>query len=115
VVLALSDTNLRATVIEIGLTAEIKSINDPCGVLSGLSIGDIMTGSYTYDSDTPDTNPLGTVGDYEHFSTPYGINLSAGGFVFQTNPDNIDFLLEVCNNRGGTARLFWPEECFLSF
>jgi len=39
-----------------------------------------------------------SVGDYEHFSSPYGISLTADGFIFQTDPDNVRFLVEVINN-----------------
>ena len=99
VVLGLSVGVLDAGIVEISLTAEITLIRDPGGEFDGqLQIGDIMTGSYKYDSTTPDSNPLLTVGDYEHYSPPYGISLAVGGFVFQTDPDNVDFLVEVCND-----------------
>ena len=102
VILALSANSLRATIITINLTAEIAEVDDLGGLLEGnVNVGDTITGSYTYDSTTSDSNPLETVGDYWHFSPPYGINLSAGGFVFETDPDNVNFLVEICNNHLG--------------
>jgi len=102
IVLALSGNRASAEVITIEITAEIVGINDHDGLLEGrISAGDIMTGSYTYDSDTPDTNPSHTVGDYWHYSSPYGISLSAREFVFQTDPDNISFVVEVINDHTG--------------
>ena len=96
---ALGVSNIRAEIIAINLTAEITGLEDPCALLNGqLAAGDIITGSYTYNSDTPDTNPLSTVGDYWHYSAPYGIVLSAGGFVFQTDPDNVTFHVGIANN-----------------
>jgi len=98
VVLGLSVSVLDAGIVEISLTAEIMYIRDPDEFDGQLQIGDIITGSYKYESTTPDSNPLPTVGDYEHYSSPYGISLTAGGFVFQTDPDNVNFLVEVVNN-----------------
>ena len=100
--LALSSGNLRAEIIEIRITGKITGIDDRRGLLEGqLSAGDIITGRYTYDSSTPDSSALATVGIYQHSIVPYGVTLSAGGFIFQTDPDNVDFLLEVLNNHTG--------------
>lgn len=67
-VLSLASANLRATTITINLTAEITGIDDVGGLLEGqLNVGDIITGSYIYDSDTPDTDALSldTIGQYQ--------------------------------------------------
>jgi len=102
VVLGRSGSGLDAAIVEISLTAEITLIRDPSGEFDGqLQIGDIITGSYRYESTTPDSNPLLSVGDYEHYSAPYGISLSAGGFVFQTDPDNVYFKVGACDNHRG--------------
>jgi len=98
VALGLSVSVLEATIVEISLTAEITYIRDADQFDGQLQIGDIITGSYKYESTMPGSNPLLSVGDYEHYSPPYGISLTAGGFVFQTDPDNVDFLVEVVNN-----------------
>jgi hypothetical protein len=88
-----------AEIVTIGLTAEITYI-DPYDewLNEQFDIGDIITGGYTYDTDTWDTNPSGSVGDYIHTSSPYGINLSINGFTFQTDPANVYFLVEICDN-----------------
>ena len=99
VFLSLWSGTLRAGVITIYLTAEVTYVDDLGNLLEGtVTVGDTITGSYIYDSDTPDTNPIETVGDYRHYNAPFGINLSVGTLVFQTDPDNVDFLVEVCNN-----------------
>jgi len=100
VVLALGAGNLRAEIIEINITAEIAYIGDLDGLLNGqLGVGDILSGSYIYDSATPDSQPSApAVGDYWHYSSPYGISLSGGGFTFQTDPDNVEFIVEIVNN-----------------
>ena len=105
VILALSANSLQAAIIIIDLTAEISDVDDLGGLLEGLvNVGDIITGSYTYDSATPDSKPSETVGQYEYVTQPYGVSLSVGGFVFQTDPENINFLVSVGNNHLGDDR-----------
>ena len=102
VILALSASSLRAAIITIDITAEISDVDDLGGLLEGLvNVGDIITGSYTYDSATPDSDPLETGGSYDYFSEFYGISLSVSGFVFQTDPDNVDFRIDILNNHLG--------------
>lgn len=109
----LSAGNLWGETITINLTAEIVGIDDRDGLLEGrISVGDIITGSYTYDSDTPDTNPLSEVGDYWHASSPYGVILTTGEFVFQTDPENVNFVLEVGNNHLYSS---WDHYLFRSY
>ena len=91
----------RATLITIEITAEVDSVYDPFGYLEGnIGVGDIITGSYTYESTTADTNPSAYVGDYEHFASPAGIFLTVGGFQFSTDPTSVNFLVSVCNAGG---------------
>ena len=99
VVLSLWTGNLRAEIVTIYLTAEVTHVDDLTDLLEDkVNVGDAITGSYSYDSDTPDTNPLDTVGDYWHYNAPYGFNLSSDFFVFQTDPDNVNFLVEIANS-----------------
>jgi hypothetical protein len=91
----------NAEPISIAITAEVATVDDPGGVLVGaINVGDIITGTYVYESTTADTNPLSTVGDYQHTTTPFGITLNAGGFVFQTDPNNVNFIVEIVNDHG---------------
>ena len=60
-VLSLSSRNLRAEIITIHLTAEIEYIDGQDLLEGRVNVGDTITGSYTYDSDAPDTNPLNTI------------------------------------------------------
>jgi hypothetical protein len=39
---------------------------------------------------------------YEYFSAPYGINVSVQGFTFQTNPDNVDFIVSIGDDYSST-------------
>jgi hypothetical protein len=85
--------------ISIDITATVVSVRDDENVFDGaINIGDLITGTYLYESTTVDSNPLDTVGDYWHDTSPYGITLNTGGFVFQTDPDNVAFLVEMVHD-----------------
>jgi hypothetical protein len=94
--------------ISINFTAEVWDVDDDFNHLGGaISVGDTITGSYTYDAATPDSNPDPTVGRYLYTSPPYGIRVDAGGFVFQTDPSNVDFEIEILNDRDSPARDYY--------
>lgn len=89
----------QAALVTIQIEAVVDSVQDEGNYLEGkIGVGDIITGWYRYDSSTPDTNPSPNVGDYEHFVSPYGIFLSVGGFDFETDPANMNFLVEIIND-----------------
>jgi hypothetical protein len=90
---------LAATDVTIEFTATVATVDDSGGVLGGaISPGDTLTGTYTYDLDTPDTNSAPYVGDYRHAAAPYGMQVFAGGLEFATDPSNVDFLVELVND-----------------
>jgi len=90
---------VNGALITIGIEAVVDDVQDADNYLDGrINIGDLITGTYTYDTDTPDTNPLPGVGDYEHFAYPSGFSVSGGGLEFRTNPANTNFLIEIGNN-----------------
>jgi hypothetical protein len=91
-----------AYLVTIYIEAEVDSVGDSGNYLEGkINVGDTITGYYTYESTTVDIEPSIYIGRYEHYSSPYGINLTAGGFVFKTDPDNVNFIVSVVN-AGGT-------------
>jgi hypothetical protein len=102
-VIRLQDPN---SVITINITAQVETVEDPDNILGGaINVGDTITGTYTYDPTTADSNAAPTVGDYQHTSSPCGITVNAGGFVFRTDPSNVRFIVEICNDHGTpTAR-----------
>jgi hypothetical protein len=104
-VLSLWTGSLRAEIVTIYLNAEVTFVDDIGDLLEGrVDVGDTITGSYTYNSDTLDSNPLNTVGEYQHFNPPSGISFSVGGFIFKTDPDNVDFLMTILDNHNGEDR-----------
>ena len=97
-------TPTEAALITIEIEAVVDRVDDPHGYLEGkIIVGDIITGAYTYDSSTPDQDwlwgsPSDIVGRYHHFAPPYGISLTVGDFVFQTDPSNVNFLIGIVND-----------------
>jgi len=89
----------QAYLITIEIEAEIDFVGDPYNLLGGnIQVGDTITGSYTYESTTPDSNPLPNGGDYWHYQSPCGVFLSVSGFEFRTDLENVEFLVEIINN-----------------
>ena len=63
-----------------------------------LTVGVPFTGSYTYSLSTPDTNVAPQVGDYQHITAPYGVTVTIGTHTFRTDPQNVNFLVELVND-----------------
>jgi len=94
-----------AETITVYIIVKVATVDDSDNLLGGsISVEDIITGEYTYESTTSDSNALATVGDYRHTSSPFGITINADGFVFETDPSNVDFLVEIVNNHSGPPR-----------
>ena len=91
----------HADIIQIAIEARVSQVYDPANLLEdNIAPDDFITGTYTYNSDTPDTNPSNSEGEYWYYSAPYGINLLGGGFVFQTDILNTEFKIGIGNNYG---------------
>ena len=89
----------KAELVTIKIEAVVDDIQDPDNYLNGLvNVGDLITGTYTYDTDTPDSNPSSNVGRYEHFAPPCGFSLNVGGLSFATDPANTYFVMRILDN-----------------
>ena len=93
----------QAELITIAITATVDAMHDDGNYLEGkVHVGDSITGTYTYESTTPDSSPDDpTVGNYWHYSPPCGVSLTVGGFDFRTDLSNVNFLVGVGNDGGG--------------
>jgi len=90
---------VNAELITIQIEAVVDTVEDEGNYLEGQILpGNIITGYYTYESSTEDTNPSSQVGDYWHYSSPYGVFLSVDDFSFQTDFSNVEFIVEVIND-----------------
>ena len=91
--------------ITIELTAEVAWVDHCEDAFAGINPGDTISASFTYDSATPDTNALPTVGDYPQTSAPYGMQIEAGGKTFSTSASwtGWGFLVEIVNDHPAGA------------
>jgi hypothetical protein len=90
--------DVRAEPITIRIRGHVTDVLDMGGVLDGsVTPGTPFTGRYTFDPATTDSNPDPTVGDYSHNAPPAGFRVEAGSYVFETDPGNVNVLIEVVN------------------
>ncbi len=90
----------EASLITIEITAEVTEVRDVDNLLEGgISVGNIITGTYTYESSTPISDPsIYWPAIYEQSVQGCGFSLSGGDFEFRTDPDNIDFRISITDN-----------------
>lgn len=95
--LAISEA--RAEWVTVEMTAEVNNVYDPSSILAGtVAAGDIIQGTYTYDTDTPDAEPSPELGNYSHpLGTPVGFDLTVGVQHFLSDPDNSQFSMTIAN------------------
>jgi hypothetical protein len=95
-VLLFSGGLARATDITVAISGEVTSASGsalPGTIYTGVT----FTGAYTYNTSTPDADPSPLVGMYYH-NSPYGINLSLGGYEFKTATNHIgEFEVTILN------------------
>ncbi|MHC4333592.1 MAG: PEP-CTERM sorting domain-containing protein [Planctomycetota bacterium] len=107
--LALQSQRADATLITIAIEAEVDYVEDLGNYLEGrINPGDIITGTYTYDSSTSDSSPLDPiVGHYYHYAPPAGVSLSVGGLTFTADPANVEFLVGIVNDNQAGHDIYW--------
>lgn len=99
---ALAVTPSHADPITIHLVGEVFTVSPIPNVLddNGITVqtGDPIIAEYTYDSDTPNTGPNANSGQYWHTTAPYGLRATVGGLTIQSDPSNINFLVEIADD-----------------
>jgi hypothetical protein len=100
--------NSSAVPITISIEAGVNLAEDADNLLEDkVDVNVIITGSYTYDTDTPDTNPASDGGGYFRYSTPCGVVLNLEDFVFTTNFNNVKFLMKMVNDYQGQPQDYY--------
>jgi hypothetical protein len=86
--------------ITIKIVAEVTDVHDADNLLGGkIQTGDTITGKYVYNSQAQDSDPTyPNIGYYQFSTRPYGVEINAGGFVFKTNPNDVNFQIWVSND-----------------
>jgi len=89
----------QGAIITIAIEAVVHGVHDPDNHLEGLvNIGDLISGTYTYDTGTLDSSSSVNVGRYEHYSYPCGFSLSVVGLHFMTDPGNTNFVIRILDD-----------------
>ena len=92
-----------ATQVTFRITGRVTMVDDHAATLDGsIAPGTTFTGSYSCDTASIDENVDPTVGDYWSRSVPSGVHISMGSYVFETNPAQVQFLVEVVNRTTDT-------------
>lgn len=89
----------QAELITIGITASVQYVFDQAGHLEGkISVDDLLTGYYIYDTSAIDSNPSVHGGSYQYNTSPFGMWVSANGLTFGTDPSNVHFSITIIND-----------------
>ncbi len=103
----------NAELITIQIEGVVDTVEDDGDYLEDqIHVGDIITGYYVFDSDTPDQDWLWgeespSIGRYHYFEAPYGVFLNVNGLVFETDLLNVNFLVGVSNDNPSGADVYW--------
>ncbi len=93
------------------IVAEVTAVRDPLHVIPDLHAGDVITGTYVFDSEAADTASSDpTVARYQFSDAPFGVTLSVGRYTFRTNPRDVDFDIDVSNREYGDSFSFMSRD-----
>jgi len=96
-----------AGVVSVDIYGWVTEVDDRNGVLGGqIAIDDFVSGNYIYDSGVSDNNPSALIGNYRYDSAPFGLSLNINDLVFESNPQELDLLIEIYNDYDLKDRYF---------
>lgn len=92
---------LRAEVLHFAFSGFVVAADSYGFVLDGsITEGTPLIGFYRFESTTPDSNADPTVGDYYHTDFPAEMTVKLGNYVFRTDPQQRNVLIEIVNRPG---------------
>jgi len=87
----------QAVPITIAISGNVTSASGS-GLPGTIHAGVSFTGTYTYDSNTPDSDTSPIWGVYQH-NSPYGISIAIGGYEFKTASNHVgQFKIRITND-----------------
>lgn len=85
-----------ADVLNFKFTGRVTSYDNQDSELDdSVRQGAPITGFYTFKNNVTDTNSDPTVGDYEYSTPESGMVVKIGNYIFRTNPEHVNFLIEI--------------------
>jgi len=89
----------QAEWVTIQIEGVVDYVEDFGDYLGGQIIeGSVMTGWYKYDMDVSDSDSSLKVGNYWQNNSPAEIYFEIEGFVFRSDPDNLNIIIEMVND-----------------
>jgi hypothetical protein len=94
-----SVTPAAAAPVTFAFEADVRSVTDFHNIIPGGTIhaGDVFSGTYTFESTTLDKDPVSDTGLYVDNAPPSGITFTLGGFLFGSDPAQVDSRVIVFN------------------
>ncbi len=87
VVSVLGAGSVSAAALTVYLTGHVTGVDDSAGMLGGqLTVGQTVTGQYTYDTSVSDQDPDWQYGVYPQGNWQGAVRLSAGSLLFESDP-----------------------------
>jgi len=95
-----SISNATAELVSFEISATVNNVDDMGNALEGSVVaGDIITGTYTIDTSTPDNNPSPEYGDYPHLtsvtSPSIGFNLNLNNHHLKSDHSNPNHMFQI--------------------
>lgn len=85
--------------VGIKIVAKVTSVSDSHNLLGGaIQVDDTLTGKYVYGSEAFDNEPNPNIGLYLYSSTPCGIEVKIGDFVFKTDSSHVHVAFAIFND-----------------
>jgi hypothetical protein len=86
----------QGAIMTIAIEGVVDYAYDPYGFLGvDIELGDLITGTYTYDTDTPDSSPIEDYAAYWYYDARGSISLSVKGVEFKTDPASVNYRIAI--------------------
>jgi hypothetical protein len=85
--------------IGVKIVGKIYEVTDNYNLLGGaIKVNDAVKGKYVYNIKANDTNPDSIMGYYIYNSSPCGMEVTIGNFIFKTDPNHLNFMILIGND-----------------
>jgi len=85
--------------IGVKIEGKVYEVTDPYNLLGGaIKVNDTVKGKYVYNIKANDTNPDPKMGYYWFYSSPCGMEVTIGNFIFKTDPNDLKFGIGIGND-----------------
>ncbi|MFC4309131.1 hypothetical protein ACFPN2_08575 [Steroidobacter flavus] len=105
---ALACAPAMAEVVRVKVVARVINAVDMQGLFNGKIVqGSRLTGTYVYNTNTPDLSPDPSVGNYRPYANEARVRFATGGFVFESVQPTQEIYITVQAEEPGSAGAFW--------